>query len=307
MNINHFERQRLLKRFPNVELSYEKNVYKKVHNSHLYLAGIEKNKCFAWFTYFKNNNVCIILKLCDDKISSVDIYPCVFNKKLSYGTILYGNHLTIDKLSYFYIEDILQFMGKNIDKQTWENRLNYLNLFFENTTQVAYTNKYIVFSPPIMSDKYNDVELYVNTSPFTIDYIQSRNIDDDTFYNFSFKNIKRYEKKYAIFIVKPEIKSDTYSLYTNEFGKEQFYNIACIPDYKTSVMMNSLFRIIKENKNLDALEESDDEDEFENINEDKFVFLNKKYNMRCEYSYRFKKWIPIEITNEKVFSSKNLE
>jgi hypothetical protein len=71
--------------------------------------------------------------------------------------------------------------------------------------------------------------------------------------------------------------------------------------------MNSLFRIIKENKNLDALEESDDEDEFENINEDKFVFLNKKYNMRCEYSYRFKKWIPIDITNEKVFSSKNLE
>ena len=42
--------------------------------------------------------------------------------------------------------------------------------------------------------------------------------------------------------------------------------------------MNSLFRIIKENKYLDALEESDDEDEFENINEDKYVFLNIKYN-----------------------------
>ena len=90
-------------------------------------------------------------------------------------------------------------------------------------------------------------------------------------------------------------------------GSEEFYNIACIPDYKTSIMMNSLFRIIKENKNLDALEESDDEDEFENINEDKYVFLDKKYNMRCEYSHRFKKWIPREITQQQIFSIKNLQ
>ena len=50
--------------------------------------------------------------------------------------------------------------------------------------------------------------------------------------------------------------------------------------------MNSLFRIIKENKNLDALEESDDEDEFENINEDKFVFLNKKYMCCFQFSIK---------------------
>ena len=34
-----------------------------------------------------------------------------------------------------------------------------------------------------------------------------------------------------------------------------------IPDYKTSVFMNDLFRTIKENKNLDLLEESDDEED----------------------------------------------
>ena len=37
--------------------------------------------------------------------------------------------------------------------------------------------------------------------------------------------------------------------------------------------MNSLFRNIKENGNLDLLEESDDEEEFENIALDKFVYL----------------------------------
>ena len=34
---------------------------------------------------------------------------------------------------------------------------------------------------------------------------------------------------------------------------------------KQVLMMNSLFRTIKENNNLDLLEESDDEEEFENI------------------------------------------
>ena len=35
--------------------------------------------------------------------------------------------------------------------------------------------------------------------------------------------------------------------------------------------MNNIFRNIKENTNLDALEESDDEEEFENISLDKYV------------------------------------
>ena len=39
--------------------------------------------------------------------------------------------------------------------------------------------------------------------------------------------------------------------------------------------MNKHFRIIKENDNLDLLEESDDEDEFENIDEDKYVYLDE--------------------------------
>ena len=40
--------------------------------------------------------------------------------------------------------------------------------------------------------------------------------------------------------------------------------------------MNNIFRNIKENDDLDKLEESDDEEEFEDISIDKYVFLNKK-------------------------------
>ena len=56
---------------------------------------------------------------------------------------------------------------------------------------------------------------------------------------------------------------------------------------------NKKFRNIKENNNLDALEESDDEEEFENEKEDRFVFLEKEYKFKCVYNYKFKKWTPI--------------
>ena len=61
--------------------------------------------------------------------------------------------------------------------------------------------------------------------------------------------------------------------------------------------MNKLFRTIKENGNLDKLEESDDEEEFENISDDKFVFLDKEYKIRCVYNSRFKKWAPVELAS----------
>jgi len=117
--------------------------------------------------------------------------------------------------------------------------------------------------------------------------------------------------KYKFFMVKADIQNDIYHL-SNPDGSGSGANvnnvntnanienelIASIPDYKTSVMMNSLFRNIKENKSLDALEESDDEDEFENVNINKFVDLSKKIKMKCVYNHKFKKWTPIAPINE---------
>ena len=65
-------------------------------------------------------------------------------------------------------------------------------------------------------------------------------------------------------------------------------------------MMNGLFRTIKENANLDRLEESDDDEEFENTNEDKFVNLGKSLIMKCVYNRKFRKWQPTEIIANKV-------
>ncbi len=99
-----------------------------------------------------------------------------------------------------------------------------------------------------------------------------------------------------IFNVKPDLQQDIYHLYclNNDDNVEHYIGLANIPDYNTSVIMNKLFRIIKENNNLDALEESDDEEEFENEKE--------------VYNYKFKKWKPVKLAdnNSNITLLKNI-
>ena len=119
--------------------------------------------------------------------------------------------------------------------------------------------------------------------------------------NFTHKNINKRER-IAIFQIKPEIQNDIYYLYCYDNNTQSLvhYNIAFIPDFKTSVMMNKLFRNIKENNNLDTLEESDNEDDFENEKEDRFVYLDREFNMVCSYNYKFKKWVPLKLADKNM-------
>ena len=56
--------------------------------------------------------------------------------------------------------------------------------------------------------------------------------------------------------------------------------------------MNKLFRKIKENDNLDYIEESDDEDDFQNIEPDNYVNLQQSLQMECVFHNKFKGGIP---------------
>jgi hypothetical protein len=106
-------------------------------------------------------------------------------------------------------------------------------------------------------------------------------------------------KQTAVFRVLADIQFDIYHLYAvDAHNTYVYYNVACIPDIKTSVFMNGLFRHIRENKNIDYIEESDDESDFENISNDKYVDLNKHMNMECVFYYKFKKWVPVRIAND---------
>ena len=149
----------------------------------------------------------------------------------------------------------------------------------------------------MISENY-DLETKIKNLPYDLYAIQSRLLYRDKPFLNQFIKIEREIYKY--FEVRATIVDDIYELYYINGLKLEKYKVACIPDYKTSVKMNSLFRNIKENRNLDLLEESDDEEEFENTNLDKFVDLDKRVVMKCLFVNKFDSWKPIDISNHEI-------
>jgi len=78
-----------------------------------------------------------------------------------------------------------------------------------------------------------------------------------------------------------------------------YYQLMYIPDYKTSVMLNQIFRKIRENDNIDYIEESEDEEDFQNTEVDKYVDLNKIVLFECKFHRKFKKWYPVTLVNKQ--------
>lgn len=308
----------ILKEFPNIELSYETLLHKKVYDADIIMAIPDGNKYFVWFTTYKNDNVCFLLQLGDSNhplnkkhIVQARIYKdTTFHNKLHYGTILYGTMFKYNNISCFAIENMYSWQGHQLSSQTlFSKKLEYMHELLKSIKPIP--QKHLLFGMPLFvkggtqfTKLLNDIE----TLPYKIKtlqfrYLQGENTNQVLFMNYfkpktSYKdNAKKVNE--TVFKVVPDIQNDIYHLYTNKNGYDQFeyYDIAFIPDYKTSVMMNTLFRTIKENVNLDALEESDDEEEFENDSSSKFVDLEKSFLMKCVFNAKFKRWVPIHLFN----------
>ena len=104
----------------------------------------------------------------------------------------------------------------------------------------------------------------------------------------------------TVFQVCADLQYDIYHLYALGTGGAQvYYNVAYIPNYPVSVLMNGLFRNIKENQNLDYIEESDDEDDFQDARFDKYVDLKKTLLIECVFQRKFKRWIPLRVVDKR--------
>ena len=340
----------LLQRFPDFELSYETISHKKVSSNYQIALAIPHGKKFyAWFSYYKNQNVVYWMELNKDKkIIKINMTQSNTECAFSHDTILYGVLLTQDDSItsqhnfVFLIEDILFYKGFPMKNQTFGEKLPWIQDFFKKIQNTSITN---LFALPVFwtvdIDKIDNCAVLPESCkqlPYVVHHIQYRSlIDTLPFVNYPIKvfNIKtsgsantntntrlmgsasarpstiqiqnelfrpdfskpQYKFR-TIFQISADIQFDIYHLYA--YGKNKtlvYYNVAYIPNYKTSVMMNSIFRNIKENHNLDYIEESEDEEEFENIAEDKYVHLQKVLFMECKFHTKFKRWIPLRIVN----------
>lgn len=117
-------------------------------------------------------------------------------------------------------------------------------------------------------------------------------------------SIKEKKKKLdsELFWIQPDYDPDIYHMFT--FHDKHYIGICCVPSFSTSQMLNSHFRIMKENNNLDALEESDTEEEIRNPSPHKYFQIpppvdptiweeGKAQLFHCQFHESQHKWVPI--------------
>lgn len=323
---NDSEIASILSDFPKFELSYETMTHKKVFNHNVILAIPDGKKCLAWFTTYKAENVCFIMETTvNNGIENIYIAKTGFSDKLvlgESGTIFYGTTFrSSNSAPCFCIEDLYYYKGTNYSGRTFVLRLQLLKTIFKTElSQNAIINNYTIFGLPLMNPDLLTLLKEIELLPYKVKYLKYRwfetkkimcaeyykpntRVSDTVKLNESSVKLREplatsRQLSNAVFKVTADIQSDIYNLFISKDGKEEFYDYAFIPDYETSVLMNKLFRNIKENGNLDALEESDDEDEFENDSADKYVYLDRSYKINCKYNYKFKKWMPILVAKD---------
>ena len=181
-------------------------------------------------------------------------------------------------------------------------------MFVKHVAQKSYNTNFITVGMPCWCPNYANATQTIDSLPYPVYGIKAFNTRNEKkpccgIYQVREKQQHNVE---GIFRVNATLYSDVYHLYCFDHNDKSAYATAAVPSYRRSVQLNDIFRRVKENANLDLLEESDDEEEFENIDDDKFVDLSKYVLMKCVYHKKFRKWEPVEvITNSKLITREN--
>jgi len=327
--LTYDEKVLLLKRLPSFELSYENILHKKVCGD-VFMLIPKGKKAILWITYWKGQNICIVMPLNysgNISIHETELYQLCFSNEMAYGTLIYGTLFSVNNMKHFTFENILYYKGNHTENYSFHQQMNVFSTIFKNKeiTQTIYTKKFIIVGMPVICNNYDEALKIKATLPYSVyafniyslnSYVGLLVIKNEVYKSEAYKNEAYKSEAYksepykneayksepykseVFFKVKAAVDADIYHLYCA--NTETIYGVAMIPSYKTSVMMNSLFRNIKENSNLDLLEESDTEEEFENIEDSKFVDTTKTLVMKCIYMPKFRKWLPISVTNDNV-------
>lgn len=320
----------VLFRFPQFELSYETISHKKVSEPYnIALAIPMGKKYYVWFTFENNRNVCYLMEITRDKrIGTIVELDIPIHKSMALGTVLYGTLVSVESINQqiFIIEDIFYYKGISIKHHTFSEKLGAIDNMFSD--KLVINTGIMAFALPVMwcDHIFDDIQskTQIDNCGYIVHHVQYRSLVQTVPYiNMSAKpntgiveqpitvqlpertfygiipplSYSKPQYKYSTcFIVRADVQFDIYHLFAQNADKSEVYcGLACIPNYEKSIFMNGLFRNIRENRNLDYIEESDDEEDFEDIRLDKYVDSEKTLLMECVFHKKFKKWVPVRV------------
>lgn len=286
-------------------------------------------KSIIWFSYY-NDSLLTLLKYIDTNTNtntSSEFY--ILKNKIqnrnggksqakaytnSDNTLYFNNVLLLGYYTgdYFILDNILNynqynyFIHSNQYVSNFRMRLDLFNTVMNKIVNGSNTMD-LKIRLPFISDNYSEVfnNIYIiGYKPYGIgvyrnnkSYIYPLSANTQQPVN---TNTRSNHNKEEIFKITADIEQDTYNLYRRDIASklDVFVGTALIDTYTLSVYMNTYFRNIRENRNLDYIEESETEDDFEDTDVSKYVNLDKSGLFLCKYNDRFKKWTPRFLMNK---------
>ena len=142
MILSNNDKKNIIDKLPDIELSYDKIIHKKVYDNvqTIYMIIPKGKKALIWFTYFNSQNICLVLELdTSNNINNMYIVPYCFETELSYNTILYGTLKNINNTNFFTCENILFYKNKDLKRERYGIKLNlWIEYTMKKTIYLLY-------------------------------------------------------------------------------------------------------------------------------------------------------------------------
>ena len=314
----------IMHRFPAFELSYETFAHKKVPPIYdIAIAIPAGKKHLIWFTYDNDIDIAILLDLnkSNQIVGSRRVNVPALTTESYYGTLLYGTIIQDGELPVFVIEDLCHYRGRNVRHLLFGEKLTYLQKLFIIDLPDQCAHDGLILSLPYMRvsrdaalDSLPFYESMTKPAKYVSHHIQFRSSGKVAPYlNHIYKKpqpvvelstqilvprtdvnprLPAYSRA-VVFRVVADVRDDVYHMFAHGGQDTTVYvNVLYIGTRQQSKYMNSLFRNIKENINIDYGEESDDEETFQDMRLDKYVDLAREHNVECVFNRKFRMWEP---------------
>ncbi len=282
---------------PEFELSYGLDRHSKVAPDAFMLAPRGQRVIVAFVTVGEDD-VCYLCQLNrHHKVCKRERILASFSRDLCSGTILYG--VRLGDTNSVVVEDILRWRGNPVARENLLAKARLFRDLFGRHLGACPSVRYLDITLPVWVDSAEEAQRSVPSLAYQCRAIlgfstRARGLRPLQVIQPSRGAPPTPERATLTFIAKAETTQDTYTLSAvDKAGGLAPIGRAAVPSLRCSMLMNNLFRSIKENSNLDLLEESDSDDEFEQVGEDKHVDTQKEVAMVCEFRPRFSAWEPV--------------
>lgn len=277
----------IISRFPYKYITHDRVLYNNTQPD-IYIMIPCGIKCCLWFSMYDNQPIMYELYL-TNACKIYDVVPHFFvgDHRLcrGKGTICSGYSFAVNKKRYVTLLDIMLLCGNALVNERFETRMEHMLTFFHLIQPDSPRNTCRIGMVDVTFNR-DDIPEFVSSLKYKVSRVLTGKLSQGKMTYMSKEKV--VSQKQCVFNVKADSSSDVYELYCKDC--RDVYAIAGIQTIKTSIMMNAIFRNIRENSNLDLLEESDEEG-------DDYLLDNISPNMVCNYNNKINKWVPSHIVD----------